>query len=110
LTGGDIHGNNSNLHGLSQTNAKACILADDALRFYIVFPSVRSKIGHLDKAFNTEPSRLDKYAKVGKAGDNTIKLVTNLFAQHLQYQHHLQLSFGVLSPLLGKGDVLADFN
>jgi hypothetical protein len=86
------------------------MLSEDTLGFAVVLPNIRPQVGQPDKAFDSKFAALHEYAKAGKAGNNTVKLVADVFAQHLQNQTGLQFSLGVLGTLLSEGNVLPNLS
>ncbi len=110
LTGWDIHGDDTHFHGMAQTYAAPRMLAGYALGLFVVFPLVGPQSGHSDKSFDAELPALHEYAEACQAGHDTVELLANFFAEHLQCQCGRQLPFGVLGPLLGEGYMFTDLH
>ena len=107
LAGRDVYRNDAYFHGLTHTYAASRSLANNALGLFVVFPMVGPQSVHSDKPFDAELFALHEYAEAGQAGNDTVELLADFFAEHLQCQYGRQLPFGILGPLLGEGYVFA---
>ena len=86
------------------------MLSEDTLGFAVVLPNIRPQVRQPDKTFDSKFAALYEYAKAGKTGNNTVKLIADVAAQHLQNQNGSQLSLGVLGTLLSEGNVLPNLS
>ena len=91
-------------------NGMSRMLSEDTLGFGVVLPNIWPQVGQPDKTFDSKFAALHEYAKAGKAGNNTVKLITDVFAQHLQNQNGSQLSLGVFGTLLSEGNVFPNLS